>query len=66
MNDFLIKFIAFLQKDIKIALTYKFNILMQILIIILCCHYFSMHLIALMSQMKILILQINIMNFLKY
>lgn len=34
MNDFLTKFIAFLQKDIKIALTYKFNILMQILVII--------------------------------
>ena len=34
MNDFLMKFIAFFQKDIKIALTYKFNILLQFIVII--------------------------------
>ena len=34
MNDFLIKFLAFFQKDLKIAFTYKFNILMQIFAIL--------------------------------
>ena len=34
MKEFLIKFVAFFEKDIKIAFTYKFNILIQILAII--------------------------------
>lgn len=34
MKVFISKFLAFLQKDLKIALTYKFNILMQIFVIL--------------------------------
>tara|TARA_A100001234_G_C12637942_1_gene390796 strand:- start:407 stop:1204 length:798 start_codon:yes stop_codon:yes gene_type:complete len=34
MRSFLTKFLAFLRKDIKIALSYKFNILLQIILIV--------------------------------
>tara|TARA_B100001057_G_scaffold448435_1_gene488758 strand:- start:3690 stop:4505 length:816 start_codon:yes stop_codon:yes gene_type:complete len=34
MNDFFTKFLAFMRKDIKIALSYKFNILIQLLAIL--------------------------------
>lgn len=34
MNELITKFLAFLQKDIKIALSYKFNILMQAFVIL--------------------------------
>ena len=34
MNEFIKKFQAFLEKDLKIALTYKFNIVMQIFVMI--------------------------------
>ena len=34
MSSFLTKFLAFLRKDIKIALSYKFNIILQIILIV--------------------------------
>ena len=34
MTSFLTKFLAFLRKDIKIALSYKFNIILQIILIV--------------------------------
>ena len=34
MRSFFTKFLAFLRKDIKIALSYKFNILLQIILIV--------------------------------
>ncbi len=58
MKDFVSKFSAFLQKDIKIALTYKFNILMQIFGILF---FFSLFFYAL-NDSNISEVELNLTN----